>query len=280
MTVSKLVVTVVALAVLVFGSQRLWRGAAEPPPPVPADTPCVAAGTPVDVRIWFGREQFMPDDRFRSFHAAPDLFDVMTDTAWDMASFEGTRHGLALHHGVFWNVYRQDAFDELGLALPKTWDEVLDAAVAISEARRASGMYGYTLNASNAQPPVFDRSRFAQMSGQWVDGVMQIDSPAGHYWLHWMQRAVRRGAVSPNTIAFDWQDVITNFRNGLAGMATISRNLHPIDIAPSSNTAPSGGSARNRTACRATRRPHAMSPTAGLTSSARRRGVPARSVSS
>jgi hypothetical protein len=70
------------------------------------------------------------------------------------------------------------------------------------------------------------------MGGQWVDGVMQIDSPAGRYWLHWMQRAVRRGAVSPNTIAFDWQDVITNFRNGLAAMATISRNIYPIDIAP------------------------------------------------
>lgn len=164
----------------------------------------------------------------------PDLYEAMTPTAWEMASFEGTPHGLALHHGVYWNVYRADVLEELGLELPQTWDDVLTVGQAISEAKDAEGggMYGYTLNASASQTPEWSKSRFAQMGGEWVDGVMQIDSEAGHYWLEWHQRAVKMGVVSPNTIAFEWPDVVSNFRGEKAAMAQMSRNAFPTDLAP------------------------------------------------
>lgn len=164
----------------------------------------------------------------------PDLYGAMTPTAWEMASFEGTPHGLALHHGVYWNVYRPDVFTELGISVPETWDDVLTAGEAISEAKDAEGggMYGYTLNGSASQSPEWSKSRFAQMGGQWVDGVMQIDSEPGHYWLNWHQRAVALGVISPNTIAFEWPDVVSNFRSNKAAMAQMSRNAFPADLAP------------------------------------------------
>jgi len=256
---------------------------------------CAPADENVDVRIWFGRSMFEPDDQFASFREAypnitvhvdaipleqhpsdlvrtfgtaqapdiiqpehaeigtlaqrgllldiaplienwrandPELYEAMTPTAWEMASYGGVRHGLALHHGVYWNVYRKDVFEELGIEVPTTWDEVLELSAVIAEAKGDEGMFGYTMHGSNAQLPVFDMARFAQMGGQWVDGVMQIDSEAGHYWLRWMQDAVATGAVSPNTIAFEWPDAIANFRSGQAAMAMISRNVYPNDIAP------------------------------------------------
>lgn len=70
------------------------------------------------------------------------------------------------------------------------------------------------------------------MGGKWIDGVMQIDSEVGHYWLHWMQRAVKEGAISPNTLALSWPNTIANFRGGNAAMAMISRNVFLGDIAP------------------------------------------------
>lgn len=281
--------TTVAIGALIAGLTSL-SGAAL----AQSEAVCAPADEQVSLRIWFGRDQFIPDDRFESFHAQhpnitvqidtlpleqhpadflrtfeagqapdiiqpeyaeigvlarrgmllniqplldnwqqdnPELFDAMTETAWDMASFEGTRHGLALHHGVFWNVFRKDVMDELGLDQPQSWEDVLDVGQAISEGG-PEGMYGYALNASNAQAPVWDRARFAQMGGQFVDGVMQIDSEEGHYWLNWMQRAASRGVISPDTLAMEWPDVIANFRSGQAAMAMISRNVFPADIAP------------------------------------------------
>lgn len=159
----------------------------------------------------------------------PDLFNVMTPTAWEMASYQGVPHGLALHHGVYWNLYRKDVFEELGLDIPTTWEDVLDVGQIISE---ETDMYGFILNASRDQTPEWMKNHFAQMGGQWVDGVPQLDSEAGHYLLNWYQRAVKRGVIDPDTIAFSWPDMINFFAQGTGAMATISRNVFVNAIEP------------------------------------------------
>ena len=246
----------------------------------------------VELTVWFGRAEFIPDDAFETFHDEhpnirvnadvipleqipadfirvqdagntpdiiqpdsgdvgilslrglllditeileiweeedPDLYNAMTDTAWDLASYQGVPYGLALHHGVYWANYRPDVLDDLGLDVPTTWDEVLEVGKVISE---ETDMYGYTLNASRDQTPEWDKAIFAQMGGQWVDGVMQIDSEVGHYWLNWYQRAMEDGVIDPDTIAYAWPDLIRNFSQGQAAMAIISRNVFVQDIAP------------------------------------------------
>ncbi len=248
-------------------------------------------GEEVEITVWFGRQEFIPDDAFASFREQyphiqvnadvvpleqipaafirdfdagaapdiiqpeagnadlairgtlydatpileawerenPDLYNAMTPTAWEMASHDGTPHGLALHHGVYWNLYRKDVLEELGLDVPTTWEDVLDVGEVIS---RETDMYGFVLNASPEQTPEWMKNHFAQMGGQWVDGVMQLDSEAGHYLLNWYQRAMQRGVISPDTIAYSWPDMIRFFAQGEAAMATISRNVFVPEIKP------------------------------------------------
>ncbi len=280
-----------ALLLAILGAMAFAGGSQEA---TPTDRPFGPApeGEQVEITVWFGRQEFIPDDAFASFRekyphievnadvvpleqipaafirdfqagAAPDiiqpdagdgaalslrgmlydispileaweqdnpaLFDAMTPTAWEMATHEGTPHGLALHHGVYWNLYRKDAFEELGLDVPTTWEDVLDVGEVISQ---ETDMYGFVLNASPEQTPEWMKNHFAQMGGQWVDGVMQLDSEAGRYLLNWYQRAMKRGVISPDTIAYSWPDMIRFFAQGEAAMATISRNVFVPEIKP------------------------------------------------
>lgn len=92
--------------------------------------------------------------------------------------------------------------------------------------------YGFGLTASRDHLPDWDKSMFAQMGGEWIDDVMQIDSEAGHYWLSFYQRAMVEGVIDPDTIAFSWPDLIRNFAQGKAAMAQMSSNVYPKDVQP------------------------------------------------
>lgn len=161
----------------------------------------------------------------------PDLYNVMTQSAWDLSTFNDKVYGLTLHHAPQWNIYRNDIFEKHGLEVPKTWEDVLDIGVALKE--KEPGMYGIAINGSRDFQPLWDKSIFAQMGGQWKDGVMQIDSEEGHYWLNWYQRALKLGVIDPDSIAYTWPNQIANFAQGKAAMTTMSQNVYPTEILPS-----------------------------------------------
>jgi ABC-type glycerol-3-phosphate transport system substrate-binding protein len=113
--------------------------------------------------------------------------------------------------------------------VPVTWDDVLDVAETITQ---ETDMYGYGLDAARDRTPERDKSIFAQMGGEWVDGVMQIDSDAGRYWLSFYQELVKRGAIDPATIALTWPDYVQNFAEGEHAMGVMSRNVYMRDLEP------------------------------------------------
>ena len=253
----------------------------------------VPDGEKVELKVWFGREDFMADDKFKSFMAeyphitvktdvvpveqiatnfirqaqagdAPDviqpeagataalgergllydmtpiiedwksddpgLYEALAASSWVQASHKDVIHGVTLFQDSDWNIYRADVLEELGLPVPTTWDDVLDTAEAITKAK--PGMYGYGLDGARDRAPERDKNIFAQMGGQWVDGVMQIDSDAGRYWLNFYQQLVSRGAIDPATIALTWSDYVANFAEGQVGMGVMSRNVWLENLAP------------------------------------------------
>lgn len=249
-------------------------------------------GEKVELTVWFGREDFIPDDAFASFmeeypHITvktdvvpieqiatnfirqskagnapdiiqpeagataslglrgllydttpimeqwkkddPELYDSLADAAWELASYDDVPHGVTLFHDADWNVYRADVLAELDLDVPKTWDDVLDVAQTITE---KTDMYGYGLDGARDRAPERDKAIFAQMGGQWEDGVMQIDSDAGRYWLDFYQELVLREVIDPATIALTWPDYVQNFAEGQHAMGVMSRNVFLENLAP------------------------------------------------
>lgn len=161
--------------------------------------------------------------------ADPDLYNAMAPMAWEMASHDGKPHGLALYQGVFWNVYRTDQLAKAGVKVPETWEDVLNVAKTVKD---KTGLWAFGINGSRDQTPEWDKQLFAQMGGEWKDGVMQIDSEAGHYWLNWYQRAVKMGVISPDSVAYTWSDLIRNFAQDKTAMAQISSNVYTKDVVP------------------------------------------------
>ncbi|MER3484653.1 MAG: hypothetical protein C4345_00425, partial [Chloroflexota bacterium] len=48
--------------------------------------------------------------------------------------------------------WRTDVLEEMGIAVPKTWDEVLTAATAITEAKKSQDLYGFGLRGVAGNP--------------------------------------------------------------------------------------------------------------------------------
>ncbi|MDO4804161.1 MAG: sugar ABC transporter substrate-binding protein [Lachnospiraceae bacterium] len=66
----------------------------------------------------------------------------------------GSQYALPKDHDTIALLYNKAIFDKYGVEYPTddwTWEDVRDAAVKISEAGKADGIYGYAINTSNNQ---------------------------------------------------------------------------------------------------------------------------------
>ena len=83
-----------------------------------------------------------PIDSF-SGEWTPDLSDYPNATI-GMATLDDTLYGIPARSHVMMLYYRTDVFEELGLEVPQTWDELTEAARTITEADNS--MYGISMN--------------------------------------------------------------------------------------------------------------------------------------
>ncbi|KQM83600.1 sugar ABC transporter substrate-binding protein [Agromyces sp. Leaf222] len=97
---------------------------------------------------------------------AADLADQYTPGTWGSVAINGGIYGLPQDSGPMAMFYRQDVFDDLGIDVPTTWDEYLDAARKI----HAANPDHYIVN--DIGDPGFAQSMIWQAGGQpyTVDG--------------------------------------------------------------------------------------------------------------
>ena len=241
----------------------------------------------ITLRIWFGRDAFIPGDNFKAFMEenpnikvetdvipletvvsefirsaqagnAPDImqtshdtlgplvtqgllldmtphlnrwesedpesFNNMMESAWDMASWEGVPYGLALHIGPYFHVYRQDWFEQAGLAPTETWEDVFEVGKNLTDNHK----YGFSLTAGRGVQPSWFISHFRAMGGEYNEyNAPIINSEAGIYLIEFYQRLIREGIVNPEAIAWGSGEMRGSFIGGNAAMATIGDNIFP-----------------------------------------------------
>lgn len=241
-----------------------------------------------EITMWFGREDFIPDDAFETFHERhpdirvdfdvipleegltefipahregrapdvlqlnhhnmlpliaqgmlqdisdeviarweeedPDDFAQVSPFAFELATWEGNTYGMSFWGGPRFHVYRADVFAEHGLDAPETWEDVLNAAIET----RADDMLGMSIHGSRAHSPWgWFGSKFKNMGGEFVDGVMQLDSEAGIYLLELHQAFVREQVVDPDVLALTSGDFRAAFIDGRAAQFYEAANLYP-----------------------------------------------------
>lgn len=67
-----------------------------------------------------------------------DVQDAFTEGTWEQTTFDGVVYGIPQDVGPMANVYRADRLQELGVAVPQTWEEFRAAAEAVKAADPAS----------------------------------------------------------------------------------------------------------------------------------------------
>ena len=154
----------------------------------------------------------------------PEDFADIAPVAFELASVGDVTYGMSMWAGPRFHAYRVDLFEEAGLPAPETWDDVLEAARALN----APDMLGMSIHGSRAHSPLgWFGSKFMNMGGTFVDGVMQIDSDAGVYLLEFYQTLQREGLIDSDVLALDSGDFRAAFLGGRAAQFFEAANLYP-----------------------------------------------------
>jgi len=178
-----------------------------------------------DVTSWY------PGNRMAPFTDA-GLFQPIDDV-WDdnglretFAAIEPTMTRDGVTYGVpytyyQWGIYyRKDIFDTLGLAEPKTWDELLAACGAMKE----NGVTPFTIGTKFlwTAAGVFDyinlRTNGYDVHNDLTGGKIKYTDPRiKQTMVNWKQMIDECGFVD-NHASMSWQDAIAPFANGDAAM--------------------------------------------------------------
>ena len=104
-------------------------------------------------------QMYMENDlllNLNDYIAADDAIDLANyyEGVVNLYNSNGVQYALPKDHDTIALLYNKALFDKYGVEYPTddwTWDDMLAAATAITEAGAADGVYGYAINTSNNQ---------------------------------------------------------------------------------------------------------------------------------
>lgn len=144
------------------------------------------------------------------------------------ASVDGVAYGIPWFGGASGVLYRKDIFDEKGIEVPTTWEEMVAAAQALTD----GDSYGITLVGTNDGSGAgrfqyvlrnFGVDEFTQdENGQWVTDIgsqKYIDALRAYTDLD-----VTYGVVPPGVIETDYPTAVNLFSSGKAAMLITGSN--------------------------------------------------------
>ena len=138
----------------------------------------------------------------------------------ESGSYEDELYGMPWYAGVRSLVYRADIFEELGLAAPTTWDEIVAAGEAIKAAH--PDMMPFAVP-GDAEFPVYPwvwgaGGEVAEQDGdEWASGLDSAESQEGIGFYTGL--ATEHGFSSAGATTWKETDVLDNFAQGNVAMA-------------------------------------------------------------
>lgn len=159
--------------------------------------------------------------------------DSFTEGMLATGTFDGTVYSLPTEAGDYALVYNKEMFDEAGLDVPTTWDEVADAAEALTTDDR----YGIYLPIGTGEWPVFTWQAMLWSAGGELlnedSTEVAFDTPEGVTALKTWADLVDSGVAYPSSLQTDADGQgIASLQTGQVGMViTGAYNLGKLDEA-------------------------------------------------
>jgi len=157
--------------------------------------------------------------------------DNFTEGLLATGTFDGKVYSLPTEAGDFALVYNKEMFEEAGLDVPTTWDDVAEAAAALTTDDR----YGIYLPIGTGEWPVFTWQTMLWSAGGTLldeDGTsVAFDSPEGVTALKTWTDLVEDGVAYPSSLQTDADGQgIASLQSGQVGMViTGAYNLGKLD---------------------------------------------------
>ena len=131
---------------------------------------------------------------------------------------DGRVDSLPLETDIWLLYYNKQLFQQKGLAVPKTFDEMLATARKINDP--ANGIYGFVARGvKNANVPVWTSILLGQnQETVSADGTTLLTDTPEAIWAGEMYKSLLRETAPPGVVGFNWNECQTSFMQGKIGM--------------------------------------------------------------
>ncbi len=147
-----------------------------------------------------------------------DMADFSPATMKAATGADGKLNVLPFNQDLFILFYNKELFDQAGLSVPKTYDEMMAAAIKLTD--KSKGVFGFTgRGVKNANVVLYDNILLGwDQETITADGkTLLTDTPAAIEAATWYQKIMRECAP-PGSVGFNWNECQTTFSQGRAAM--------------------------------------------------------------
>jgi len=168
-------------------------------------------------------------ERFQDLRAMGALMDItdrvagwerrgdFADQRFDSITNEGAVYGVPAFTFVDWMYYRKDWFEEAGIAVPTTLDEMLQAAIQLSDP--AAGRFGFGLRGGpGGQNIIINMMEAFGSPVLHADGTIGLDREAAIEGITFYSRFLSEGAAPPSAPNDGFRQIIEGFQTGQTAM--------------------------------------------------------------
>lgn len=169
---------------------------------------------------WIQAEGLQP---LNSYFEDPDLaadyfsLEALSPTV-DTLTFDGQVYGFPSEGDTAWLFYRKDLLDEAGLDVPETWDEFLEAAIALNN---PSDRYGAVMGARTDEA-VWDFQHYLFGFGGSIlddDYNVMVNNETGVQALEFYAGLLNEhGVVPPDVVTYGYNEILTTLQEDKAAM--------------------------------------------------------------
>ncbi|MEM7441772.1 MAG: extracellular solute-binding protein [Pseudomonadota bacterium] len=146
-----------------------------------------------------------------------DKRQFYSDAAWDGITFDGQIYGVPAFSFVNWMYYRKDWLEEAGLEPPDTFEEFLEAAIAITDPDR--GRYGFGLRGGDGGQGMIQDVFDSYNAFEYDNGSISINVPnAVEAVSFYAGLLTDHGVVQPSAPGDSYRQIMEGFRTGQTGM--------------------------------------------------------------
>lgn len=161
----------------------------------------------------------------------PESFGHLAEVVWTDGVWDGVQVGMADIASMDQMFYRPDWFEEDGLDIPTTHDELLDLMRELQETRPEQipfSIFGARGNGAN-----FMITHMNAVGVEFEGAIPQLQSEAGEYFIDFYQTVVREELTSPDVLAWGSDEARGAYIGGNAAMTIesigIAEELRPIE---------------------------------------------------